>query len=244
MKVNQAKQAIKEGNFEKAISLLSEVIIHKSEHFENFALRAVAYRKNKNFELAIVDFNKAIELEPSNADLRTEKGVCLFHQKETKLALLEMDIAVKLEPGNPYRYSSRAFIKDALKDVDGAIADYKKAIELDPEDAIAENNLGMLEEKKGNIEKAKKHFKQSDDLQGIDMKKITEDAVKDGGTSILKTDAKKEVIKLQEQEASQQDLKGNKHKSSTWKIMIQVFSDRDTFKEFIAYLKALLSKRK
>ena len=100
------------------------------------------------------------------------------------------------------------------------------------------------EEKKGNIEKAKKHFHKSDKLQGVDIKKITEEAVKDGGTSVPKTEAKKEVIKLQKQEVSQQVSKKNKPKGSTWKIMIQVFSDWDTFKEFIAYLKALFSKRK
>jgi len=240
MKVNEAKLAIKNGNYKEAILLLSELIQADNKNFEFYALRGVAHRKLNDFKLSLEDFNAAIKLTPNNADLRTEKGVTLFHQKSIDLALVEMNLAVKLEPNNPYRYSSRAYIKDALKDIDGAILDYKKTIELDPNDAVAHNNLGLLEEKKGNLEKAKKHFDQSDDLQGIDMKKITDDAVKNGGSSIPKTEAKKEVVELRKQE----EVKIKESELSTWKIISQVFTKKEVLKEFLGYLKALFSKRK
>jgi Flp pilus assembly protein TadD len=240
MKLNDAKQAIKNSDFEKAILILSEIISNGGDNYEPFAVRAVAYRKIKNFQLSVDDFEKAIELDPQNADLRTEKGVSLFHQKSIDLALLEMNIAVSLEPNNPYRYSSRAFIKDALQDLDGAIADYQKAIELDPEDDIAHNNLGMLEEKKGNIEKAKKHFNKSEELQGIDMEQIAKDAVKDGGVSVKKNEAKKEVIEFEKQNK----IIIKEKNTSRWQIIAQVFSNKEVFMEFIQYIKALFSKRK
>lgn len=240
MRADQAKLAIKNEDYQQAISILTELIGEDRSNFEYFALRAVAYRKIKSFQFSINDFNSAIAIAPRNADLRTEKGVSLFHQKNIDLALIEMNIAVELEPKNAYRYSSRAYIKDALKDVSGAIQDYQMAIKLDPEDAIALNNLGMLEEKKGNLDKAKKNFDKSDQLQGIDMKKITDEAVKNGGTSINKEEAKKEVIKLQGEAAN---AKPNHDSSSPWSIIKEVFSSKKVFKEFVDYLVGLFSKK-
>lgn len=243
MKLNDAKQAIKDGEFDLAITLLSDLIKEHSNDYELFALRATAFRKINKFALSIADFDAALKLAPDNADLRSEKGVSLFHHKALDLALIEMDAAVDLDPDNPYRYSSRAFIKDALKDIDGAIADYKKAITIDPDDAIAHNNLGMLEEKKGNLNKAKKHFDHSDEIQGVDMKKIADDAVKNGGSSINKKQAEKEVSNAQKQKITK-PVESPKSAQSTWTVIIQVFTKKEISKEFFNYIKGLFSKRK
>jgi len=244
MKVNQARLAIKNEDYNLAISLLSDIISldveTNNENFEHYALRAVAYRKIKSFDLSVADFNEAIRINPTEPDLRTEKGVSLFHQKNIKLALVEMNKAVELDPENPYRYSSRAYIKDALKDVQGAIEDYQEAIKLDPKDAIAHNNLGMLEEKKGNLDKAKKHFNQSDELQGVDMKQITDEAVKNGGASIQKAGAKKEVLGVE----NKAQIKIKESKTNMWTIIGQVFTNRKIRKEFFGYIKALFVSNK
>ena len=240
MKLNDAKQAIKDGEFDLAITLLSEMIKEGGDNYELFALRATAFRKVDKFALSIADFDAALKLEPDNADLRSEKGVSLFHDKALELALIEMNAAVDLDPDNPNRYSSRAFVKDALKDIDGAIEDYKKAITIDPDDAIAHNNLGMLEEKKGNLSKAKKHFDHSDELQGVDMEKIAEDAAKNGGSSMNNLAAKKEVATVQ----SQIESKNPKSTQSSWTIIKQVFTSKEVSKEFFNYIKGLFSKRK
>jgi Flp pilus assembly protein TadD len=244
MKVNQAKLAIKNENFELAISLLSEVISldveTNNENFEHYALRAVALRKIKSFDLSVADFSEAIRINPTDPDLRTEKGVSLFHQKNIKLALVEMDKAVELDPENPYRYASRAYIKDALKDIEGAINDYREAIKLDPKDAIAHNNLGMLEEKKGNLDKAKKHFNESDDLQGVDMKQITDDAVKNGGSSLKMDGARKEVLKIQ----GNKQVTITEKKLTVWTVITKVFTDKKIRREFIDYIKVLFQPKK
>ena len=79
-----------------------------------------------------------------------------------------MDYALGLEPNNPYRYSSRAYIKDWIGDIKGAIADYEVAVKLDPEDSIAYNNLGLLQEKLGYVDKAKSNYKRADQIAGVD----------------------------------------------------------------------------
>lgn len=109
-------------------------------------------------------FNRLIDVEPSNADYWSERGVVYFHLNERKNALIDMDKAVALQPHKSYRYSSRAYIRGHYKMLKEAISDYEKAIELDPSDAIAHNNLGLVQEQMGYMNKAKKNFSTSDEL--------------------------------------------------------------------------------
>lgn len=113
---------------------------------------------------ALIQFNKALDLEPDQPDYLGDRAVAYFQLGKTDLAIIDLNQAQKIDPKNPYRYSSRAFVKDSLGDTKGAIADYEKAIELDPEDAVAYNNLGMLEEKLGYQKKAAEKFKKADEL--------------------------------------------------------------------------------
>lgn len=50
----------------------------------------------------------------------------------------------------------------------------KKAIELDPKDEIAYNNLGLLQEQKGNFKEAKLNYKKSNKIIGYKPEKRQE----------------------------------------------------------------------
>ena len=134
--------------------------------------------------------------------------------------------------------------------------DYLKAIELDPEDAIELKNLGMLEEKKGNIKKANQHFDASDKIQGVDYSKIdfNKEAQKNGGSSISKEDAKREVIGLSQHQKKAANEPNKKTindvivqeapKKTTWEIIVEVFTKKDVFKEFLSFIKSLFKSNK
>ncbi|TAH22492.1 MAG: tetratricopeptide repeat protein [Cytophagales bacterium] len=128
--------------------------------------------KEGKYSEALINFDKALAENPYDASCMSDKAVALFHLDKKAESLALLDHAQKLEPANPYRYSSRAFVKDAMGDLQGAILDYQKAIELDPEDMVAYNNLGLIEEKLGYKEAAKKKFAEADALAkklGIDF---------------------------------------------------------------------------
>ncbi|MCG8474250.1 MAG: tetratricopeptide repeat protein, partial [Cytophagales bacterium] len=164
-------KAIQEQDFQKAATLLSQVLEEDSTHFNARFNRAMAYSKLQQFDKAIEDFHACITQEPEKADAHSELAICHFMNGDAKNSLAHFTHAIKLEPRNPFRYSSRAFIKDRLKDYKGAIADYERAIELDPEDAISYNNKGLVEEKLGRKEKAKKSFAKADSLEKPGKKK-------------------------------------------------------------------------
>jgi len=189
---------------------------------------------DQNPKAALKELSRAIELEPNNADYHSEKGVALFHLNRKIESIAELNIALKLEPDNPYRYSSRAYLKDSMGDTKGAVEDYMICTKMDPEDAIALNNLGILEEKLGRKEKAKERFAKADDLVKSDgLSKILDD----NNISVQKETPKKEWVEptnLQQELNLEKKLEKEKGASS---IMVDVFRNRKTRKEFINFIK-------
>ncbi len=131
---------------------------------KSFYRQGISHLNEGKWDEALVQFNKALDLEPDQPDYLGDRAVAYFQLGKKDLAMIDLNQAQKIDPKNPYRYSSRAFVKDSLGDTKGAITDYEKAIELDPEDAIAYNNLGMLEEKLGYQKNAAEKFKKADEL--------------------------------------------------------------------------------
>ncbi len=184
-----------------------------NEHYAKGKLLA----QGKDYALALEAYNKALEVNPDDADILADRGVALFHLGKKHLAVLDLDKAQELEPENPYRYSSRAYIKDSLGDLEGAIADYKKAIALDPEDAIAHNNLGLLEEKLGRVDDSKVNFKKADQLAD----KL--------GLSIGNFEA--------DQGRSAEELGSETPKEGYMRQVFSVFSSKERFDEFISFVR-------
>ncbi|MFB6257944.1 MAG: tetratricopeptide repeat protein, partial [Flavobacteriales bacterium] len=134
--------------------------------------KGLDHASRKDYGKAIIAYTKAIEMNPEEAEFYSDRAVAFFHVDQAHYSLEDMNRAQQLEPRKGYRYSSRAFIKDHLGDLDGAIADYQIAVEIDPEDAIAQNNLGLLEEKKGYVQESKKRFVTADQLAEKEKEQI------------------------------------------------------------------------
>ncbi len=186
-----------------------------------------------SYKLALQHFDKAIKKQSDVADFHSERGVALFHLNRKEDALAALNKALMLEPDNPYRYSSRAFIKDSMGDTEGAIQDYLKCIKIDPEDAIAFNNLGMLEEKMGRKTSAKKRFKRADELISL--------MDPESGQIKFAPDETEKPRNIQKEinEEKKQDIE----KGITG-IMLDVFRNKNTRKEFLEFVKSGMKGKK
>jgi tetratricopeptide (TPR) repeat protein len=91
---------------------------------------------------AIEDFNKAIEIEPDNADYYDNRAWVQNEMENYQSALEDFTKAIELEPNNAIHYYGRSWIKEDLNDNINAIEDLKIAIKLDPNYFQAYNNLG------------------------------------------------------------------------------------------------------
>ncbi len=184
--------------------------------------------KKGAYEDALSLYAEAILAEPANPVYYSQRGVCHYHLKRFDEALADMNKAVELDPSYSYRYASRAYIKDAMGDVKGGIADYQKAIELDPEDAVSYNNLGLLEEKLGYIEASKKNFKKADELAKL---------LEETGIVTEKELMNSKAAKPQNIQKELDQKKEEKVQSSISEEIKGVFTKKDTFREFVSFIR-------
>lgn len=81
------------------------------------------------------------------------------------MVFLSSATAFAAEPVTSVGYAKRAMEYENNKQYDLAIADYKKAIEMDEKNASLHMDLGKLYAKKGDWEKARKHFTAAIELE-------------------------------------------------------------------------------
>ncbi len=237
--LEEGKKLFEEKKFEEALLLFTSYLSENNNHGDALFFRGLCYRKVKKFQESINDLTTLIGRLPEEADLYSERGVSYYHLKDYKTALLDMDKAVELEPENPYRYSSRAYIK-AYLDVDAAILDYEKATILDPKDDIAYNNLGMLLEKRGKLKAAQQKFKKSNELIGYDPDKRSE-----ASTNIDVEGVSTEMMKNVDDRIDKAKLSAENEtesKPSIGKVMLDVFRDKETRKEYLSFLKNIFKR--
>jgi tetratricopeptide (TPR) repeat protein len=84
-------------------------------------------------EEALVPLNRAIELDPKNAQAYNNRGRALAATHDEKGALADYEKAMQLDPKYSSPFTNRGNIKKDNRDYKGAIADYTHAIELKPD---------------------------------------------------------------------------------------------------------------
>ncbi len=94
--------------------------------------RAIAYRASGEDDKALADYNKAIELDPSNANFYVNRGNLLKASGEADGAIRDYSKAIELKPDHLNAYINRGVAYNDKQDREKAIADYTKAIEIDP----------------------------------------------------------------------------------------------------------------
>ena len=188
----------------------------KNVDFEN-AMRKVS---ENDFELAIELFTKALVHNPNSTDVFYNRAVAYLNLEKIDLAIFDFSKLIELDAENAFYYSCRAFAKSRSKDKKGAIADYEIAIKLDPNNPITYNNMGLVQEELGYMEQAKKSFKHSDILREAE-----ENKPKTFGEAPLKN------VNSDDSQFTEVEQKSKKE------IAKDVFRDKNTFKEFVSFIK-------
>lgn len=112
------------------------------------------YKAKKRRSKAAADYDKAIELNPDNADTYFNRGDAYAEIGEYGQAIADYSKAIELAPGHALAYFNRAYAYGEIGDYDKAIADSSKAIELNPGDAQAYYNRGLDYDNKGEVSRA------------------------------------------------------------------------------------------
>ena len=99
---------------------------------------------------AIVNYNKAIELNPNYAHAYNNRGLAKYELGDNQGAIVNYNKAIELNPNYTNAYYRRGLAKSDLGDNQGAIVDYDKAIELNPNYTDAYFNRGLAKYELGD----------------------------------------------------------------------------------------------
>jgi tetratricopeptide (TPR) repeat protein len=122
-------------------ALIKANILKGSDLADAYNNRATGYLAKKNYDLAIADENKAIPLDPANANALNNRCLAYLDKKQSDKALADCSAAIKVNPGFAHYYRNRASAYLQKGKRAEALADLRIAIKDDPNDKIA---MGML----------------------------------------------------------------------------------------------------
>jgi protein O-mannosyl-transferase len=138
------------------------------EHAETYNNLGTAYIIKGREDLAIKNFNKAIELDPGYASAFNNRGATHNKKGQPDLAIQDFNKAIALDPGYASAYNNLGTVYNNSGQSDLAIRDFDKAIELDPKDASAFNNRGAAYNNKGQPDQAIQNFNKAIELNPKD----------------------------------------------------------------------------
>jgi tetratricopeptide (TPR) repeat protein len=117
--------------------------------------RGTAYGNLVQWDKAIADYSKAIEIDPHySPTIVTDRSfnICLMAYVnrgaaygdigQQKKAIIDFNKAIEIDPKYATAYYNRGFVNFTFRHWDQAIADYSKAIEIDPNFKVAYNDRG------------------------------------------------------------------------------------------------------
>lgn len=97
-----------------------------------------------DYDCKIVNFTKAIELDPAMTEAYLNRGSAYRKKGKDDLALADLNKAIELKPDFALAYNSRGILYGETRKFDLALADFNKAIQLRPSFTEAYNNRGLV----------------------------------------------------------------------------------------------------
>jgi TonB family protein len=106
--------------------------------------RANASIDNGDYDSAIADYSKAIELKSGDTSSYLNRGMAYHHKKNYDLAIADYDKVIELDPKDLMAYLNRADSYEKKGDIQKAAVDYQKVVELDANNESAKNSLKRI----------------------------------------------------------------------------------------------------
>ena len=104
--------------------------IKKKPTSELYYLRAILYANKKEYQSSLADFDRAIELDPSQAYLYKELGLVCYNLGYYVRAIEELSRAIELDPNNTRLYIIRGISHFVKNNRPEALDDLNKYLEL------------------------------------------------------------------------------------------------------------------
>ena len=114
----------------------------------------LSHQSRDDYDLAIADYTRAIQLNPSFAEAYNNRGTVYSQKGDYRHAIVDISKAIELNPNFADAYSNRGLFHSLKGDYVRAIVDLDKAMELNPNYATAYNNRGLTYYNQGDLNHA------------------------------------------------------------------------------------------
>ncbi|MBM4327185.1 MAG: tetratricopeptide repeat protein [Deltaproteobacteria bacterium] len=151
-------QALKQGDLERAISLLSAVIDGDSKAYRAYNDRGVAYKRLGRFDQALQDYTRALEIRPDYASALNNRGVLHLERGECRRAVEDLTLALNHGELGGKIYTNRGLAYVCIGERAKAKEDYRRAFSARPLDSRSFVFMAEALEAEGEIEKAVKMY--------------------------------------------------------------------------------------
>jgi serine/threonine protein kinase len=125
--------------------------------------------QKKDYNCAISNYSKAIELNPDYANAYGYRGSSYYYSRNYNQSIKDLDKAIELNPNYAEAYSFRGQSYFMKKNYNQAISDYDKAIELKPNDVFLYDSRGICYMRKLDDNRAMADFKKALEINPNDL---------------------------------------------------------------------------
>jgi len=175
-------EKIYEGGLMKRISVIFCLIflyfvhipVAHCDSFQEHLNRGIEHARVGEYEVAISEYNKALELNSNNADVYYDLGLAYEALRQYEEAIAYYKKAIEVNPNYAHAYRALGGIYGLTGQFEEAKASFEKAVAIDSNYAeayiglgIAYISLGQYQEARESLGKAKEIFQNRGDYQSI-----------------------------------------------------------------------------
>lgn len=150
-----------EGRSKEAMSLAKTMTKHFPEHYVGWKMLGVIFSQMGQNENALIPMQKAVALNPNDAEAHNNLGIILQNMDQMGEAEASYRRALKINPTYAQAHGNLGSTLQKLGRLAHAEASYKTAIQLDPNYAKAYSNLGSLLQELGRLDEAVSSYRRA-----------------------------------------------------------------------------------
>lgn len=155
---NRAACRVEMKDYERAHLELDTIIGRWKKYASPYLLKSEAYLQQKDTLKGTEWLNKALDVDPYNAEAWRVRACISMSRDEWKDADEYFSKAIHLKPKKAGNYVNRALARLRLNNLRGAMSDYNLALDLEPNNFLAHYNRGLLRQQVGDDNNAIEDF--------------------------------------------------------------------------------------
>ena len=138
-----------------------ELIKKNPKSFVLYNLFGTILVDKKNFNQALVNYKKSLEINPNYAEGHNNLGVAFYKLRKFNESIDSYQRAIKIKPNFSKAHNNLGLAYKELEKFTESINNYQKAIKINPEYAEAYNNLGNVYNSNQKIDDAILNYKKA-----------------------------------------------------------------------------------